>query len=131
MAKTYFKELQEKIENLEDGFDIKNIEVMLLQSELTDALKPNLLLTKITSIHLEMLMEVHQYEKKHPSDRIKASKARLLNLLEMSEHLNSLSCKLQSLKLFNRELVTKIQLLRVENADMLRQLENIQNAQNF
>ena len=132
MAKEYFKELQEKIEYLQDGVDFKNIELGLLESEMQDVLEPSLLLSQITYIHTEMLSELFDYIKKNkPSERLTASKERLLNLLTKTEKLNSMTNKMQTLKLFNRELVVKLQLLRVENDELRKQLKNISDANNF
>lgn len=131
MAKTYFKELQEKIECLEDGFDIKSVEIGLLESEIQDTLKPTGLLNYQFSKLTEMLEEVMEYEKIKPSERITASKTRLINLLGVNTQLNEVMYVNHRLKLFNRELITKIQLLRVHNADLKRKLENIVNAEGF
>ena len=132
MANEYYKELQEKIANLQDGFDIKNIEVAFLESEMQDVLEPSLLLSQITYIHTEMLSELFDYIRKNkPSERLTASKERLLNLLTKTEKLNSMTNKMQTLKLFNRELVVKLQLLRVENDELRKQLKNISDANNF
>ena len=132
MAKEYFKELQEKIEYLQDGVDFKNIELGLLESEMQDVLEPSLLLSQITYIHTEMLSELFDYIRKNkPSERLTASKERLLNLLTKTEKLNSMTNKMQTLKLFNRELVVKLQLLGVENDELRKQLKNISDANNF
>ena len=132
MANEYYKELQEKIANLQDGFDIKNIEVAFLESEMQDVLEPSLLLSQITYIHTEMLSELFDYIRKNkPSERLTASKERLLNLLTKTEKLNSMTNKMQTLKLFNRELVVKLQLLGVENDELRKQLKNISDANNF
>lgn len=126
-----FKELQQKIKELEDGFNIKDIECGLLESELTETLKPNILLSELTFIHLEMLKEVHEYSKGKSSDRITSSKNRLLNLLDISTQLSGIGDKNKSLKLFNRELVTRIQLLRIENSDLRKELKKIEDAASF
>lgn len=131
MVKTYFKELQEKIERLEDGFDIKNVEIGLLESEIQDTLKPTGLLNYQFLKLAEMLEEVLEYEKIKPSERITASKTRLINLLGVNTQLNEIMYVNHRLKLFNRELVAKIQLLRVENADLKLQLDNVAKAENF
>jgi hypothetical protein len=131
MAKEYFKELQEKIEKLEDGFDIKNLELGLLESEIQDTLKPTKLLNEQNHYLLEMLEQIIKFEKSKPSARVTASKQRLITLLGINTQLNQIMYYNQSLKLFNRELVTIIQLLRVENSDFKKQLKNISDANNF
>jgi hypothetical protein len=126
MAKEYFKQLQEQIEQLQDGFDIKNVEIGLLENEMQDNLRPNLLLSQLTSIHLDMLSEIIDYQIKHkPSERIIGSKNRLIKLLDISTELSGIGDKMQSFKLFNRELVTRMQLLRVENAELRKKLDDV------
>jgi predicted nuclease with TOPRIM domain len=126
MAKEYFKQLQEQIEQLQDGFDIKNVEIGLLENEMQDNLRPNFLLSQLTSIHLAMLSEIVGYEiKNKPSERITVSKNRLIKLLDISTELSGIGDKMQSFKLFNRELVTRMQLLRVENAELRKKLDDV------
>lgn len=131
MEKTYTKELQEKIEALEDGFDIKNIEIGLLENEMHDFLKPSVLLSQQSRLLLEMTDELLEYAKTKPGPRVKSSRDRLMTLLHINTQLGSVMCYNQSLKLFNRELVGKIQLLRIERAELKLQLQKIISAQNF
>lgn len=131
MAKEYFKKLQEQIETLEDGFDIKNIELGLLENEMQDFLKPSVLLSQQAKYLLEMTEELIEYAKSKPGPRVNASKERLLNLLHLHTQLGGVLTYNQTIKLFNRELVTKIQLLRVENADLRRKLDNVHKSDNF
>lgn len=121
---TYIKDLQTKISQLEDGFDIQSVELGLLQNEMLDTLKSNQLLSQLNGSVLEMMNDLVEYEKKNKlTPRMQASKQRLVNMLFVTSDLSELGSKLQSLKLFNRELVGKIQLLRVANADLTKQLK--------
>jgi len=131
MEKTYTKELQEKIKALEDGFDIKNVEMGLLENEMQDFLKPSALLAQQSRLLLEMTDELFEYAKKKPGPRVTASRDRLMILLHINTQLGSVMCYNQSLKLFNRELVGKIQLLRIERAELKKQIENMTKANNF
>lgn len=132
MAKTYIKELQEKIEILEDGFDIHSAELSLMESELQDVLKPSLLLSELTHTHLEMLHEVLVYIKKNKvNDRVLASKDRLLRLIDISTQLNGIGDTSASLKSLNKEMIGRLQLLRIENSELRLKIENFEKAVNF
>lgn len=131
MAKTYIKELQEQIEGLNDGFNIKEVELSLIENELQDTLSPYKLLSEQTGYLLEMMNELIEFEKKKPSDRITASKTRLLTLLHINTRLNGIIGYNNALKVCNKQLVGKIQVLRAENSDMNRQLMNINLSKDF
>lgn len=121
---SYTKDLQEKIAKLEDGFNIQSVEIGLLQSEMVDTLKPNRLLSELNSDIIDMMNDLIEYEKKTKlTPRMQQSKKRLINMLFVISELSDLGSKLQSLKLFNREIVGKIQLLRIENAELKHKLD--------
>lgn len=126
-----FKELQAKINLLQDGFDIKSIEIGLLESEMQDTLKPTKLLSEQNNCLLEMLEQIIKFEKTKPSASVTASKNRLVTLLGINTQLSEIMYYNRSLQLFNRELVTRIQLLRVENSELKKQLKNVSDATNF
>lgn len=120
---TYIKDLQNKVAAMSDQFDIKSIEIGLLQSEMVDTLKPNRLLSELNSDIIDMMNDLIEYEKKTKlTPRMQASKKRLINMLFVASELSELGSRINSLKLFNRELAGSIQLLRVENADLRKQL---------
>lgn len=121
---SYTKDLQDKIAKLEDGFNIQSVEIGLLQSEMVDTLKPNRLLSELNSDIIDMMNDLIEYEKKTKlTPRMQQSKKRLINMLFVISELSDLGSKLQSLKLFNREIVGKIQLLRIENAELKHKLD--------
>lgn len=121
---SYTKDLQDKIAKLEDGFNIQSVEIGLLQSEMVDTLKPNRLLSELNSDIIDMINDLIEYEKKTKlTPRMQASKKRLINMLFVISELSELGSKLQSLKLINREIVGKIQLLRIENAELKHKLD--------
>lgn len=131
MAKTYIKELQEQIEKLNDGFEAKEVEIWLLENELQDTVSPYKLLSEQTGFLLEMMTELLAFEKKNPSDRIKASKGRLLKLLHINTELNGIVNYNNTLKTCNRQLLGKIQMLRVKNNEMNMELMKISRSHNF
>lgn len=132
MAKTFIKELQEKVELLQDGFDIKSIEHSLLENEMVDMLRPSRLLSDLSGYLLEMTEELTEHvKKKGLTPAAKKSQERLIKLIHLSTQLNILGVHNQSLKLFNKELVGKIQLLRIDRAELNRQITNMINAENF
>lgn len=121
---TYIDDLKTKAKNLQDNFDIQSVEIGLLQNDMQDTLKPNLLLSELNGYVLEMMNDLVEYEKKNKlTARMQASKERLVKMLFVASELSGVGDKLQSFKLFNRELVGKIQLLRIENADLKNKLE--------
>ncbi len=131
MAKTYTKELKEKVGALEDGFDMYQVELGLLENEIQEINTPNQLLGEQTGLLLEMLSEVVEFGKKKPSERVAASKKRLLELLSINTRLNQIVSYNQSLKVFNKQLVGSIQVLRLENSDLKRQIENMVKAEEY
>jgi hypothetical protein len=132
MAKEYLKKLQEQIESLEDGFDIKSIELGLLQNEMQDTLRPNIILSQLTHFILQMLGELNEYQQKNKlSAKAIASKTRLITMINITIELSGMGDKMQTLKLFNLELVNKMQLLRVENANLRKELKGVEDAHNY
>ena len=131
MAKTYIKELKEKVGALEDGFDMYQVELGLLENEIQEINMPNQLLGEQTGLLLEMLSEVVEFGKKKPSERVTASKKRLLELLSINTRLNQIVSYNQSLKVFNKQLVGSIQVLRLENSKLNKQIENMVKAEEY
>lgn len=121
---TYIKDLQQKIERLEDGFDIQGVEMHLLQSEMQDTTKPNVLLMQLVQFVLQMMIELNEYEQKNKlTPRMKASKERLIKMLDITCELSGMGDKMHSLKLSNKFMVGKIQMLRIENAEFKHKLD--------
>lgn len=131
MAKTYVKVLQEQIESLEDGFELKDVELYLLESELQETLSPYKLLSEQNGYFLDMLNEIIEFEKKKPSDRVTASKKRLLNLLHLNTLLTGIVNYNNTLKTCNKLLIGKIQLLRLKNAELNKELTKIRLSNEF
>lgn len=125
----YHQELQEQVRQLKDGFDIKSVENELLKNELTEVEKPNIILGELSKYVLEMLSELSEYEQKNKlNDRMKASKARLVKMFDLTTQLSGLGDKNRSLKLFNRELFGIIQMLRIDNSKLRKDNETMQKA---
>jgi hypothetical protein len=127
MAKTYIKELQETIESLNDSLDLKEAERYLLLSELETVNEPCKLLGEQTGYLLDMLQEVVDYEKKYPSERIKASKERLIALLDINTRLGKIVSYNANLQASNRNLyrelvsvMAKNKLLEKENKKLVQ-----------
>lgn len=120
---TYIKELQKKIEDLADGFDMKSIEMVLLENEMHDMLRPNILLSQLNQFVIQMLMELNEYQQKNKlTERMKASKERLLKMLDITIELSGLGDKAQSFKLHNKHMVGKITQLRIKNQELQRKM---------
>ena len=131
MAKTFVKKLQEKIEQLEDSYDIKNVELALLENELQETKEGPALLMQQSSILIEMFEEVFNYHKKKPSERSKASMERLMKLMDINNRLQSKVSYNAYLQAINKDMFGRIQVLRVEKADLNRQLTNLNNSAQF
>lgn len=131
MAETYIQTLNKQIKSLDDGFDLKEIEIAILKGDIEDLTTPHKILGEQAGYLLEMLSEVLEFEKKKPSDRIRASKRRLIDLLDTNTQLNKIVSYNHSLRLLKDELVAKIQILRVENKALKQQIENIIKAEQF
>lgn len=125
----YHKELQEQLKQVNDQVDINNIENDLLRSDLTDIEKPSKMLWQLTQFILEMIVELNEYEqKKELNDRMKASKVRLSNMLEITGELSNIGDKCRSLKIFNKELFAILQLLRIENSKLRKTNEAMEKS---
>lgn len=128
----YWVQLERQIKRLEDNFDIKGVEIALLQSEMVETLKPNVLLMQLTQVHLEMLMEIQEYRTKNKTtERILKSYNRLLKLFDISTQLSGLGDDNQTLKLSNKELVVRMQILRVENSNLKKEIKKLTDSNNF
>lgn len=132
MAKTYIKELQEKIEALEDGVDMKEVEINLLLSEMKDTTRPNILLLQLVQYVIQMLIELNEYQQKNKlTERMLSSKDRLVKMLDITSELNGMGDKMHSLKLANKFMIGKMSLLRIENSDLRKELKGVEDAHNY
>lgn len=128
----YWVQLERQIKSLEDNFDQKGIEIALLQSEITDLKEPTALLNRLMMLHLNMFSEITEYlAKNKATERVLASKERLLELIDITTRLNGINDRSVSLKALNKELVGKMQLLRVENFNLRQQLNKITESDKF
>ena len=131
MSKTYVKILQEDIENLQDGFDMQGVEIILLQNDIEETLSPYKLLGEQSGYLIEMLTEVIEFEKNKPSDRVKASKKRLLALMDTNTELGKIVGYNQKLKLYNQQLLGHMQLLRLKNKELRDEILKFNQINNF
>lgn len=130
-SKSYLKVLQETIENLQDGFDEQSVEIALLQNDLEDTHSPYKFLGEQLGIMLEMLKEIVEFEHNKPSERITASKKRLLSLIDTNTQLGKIIDYNHSLKLYNQQLLGHMQLLRLKNEELRQELNKIRNSDKF
>lgn len=131
MSKTYTQELKEKINNLNDEFEIKSLENQLLLNEIEDYQTPNRLIGEQSRYLLDMLNELLEYEKKMPSERITASKKRLINLLHINTQLNNIMSYNHSKTLLNKHQSGVIQKLRIENNELRQELWKLNKIDSF
>jgi len=98
---------------------------LYLTNELTDTLRPSVRITDFTFIISELLMKNVDFVKKNGlSAGAKDSREKLLDLMEIGETFNHLSCANNELKLRNRSLCAEVQYLKKELAEIKRQ-ENL------
>lgn len=117
------------IENLMQFYDV---ELGMMANELVDSLTPAVKSMRAVQIVLQMQIELADHIKqKGESDKGLKSAKRLFELFDCVTSLNRLTGDLNTLQLTNREQAGKILVLRKNNADMRRRLENIEKAENF
>lgn len=128
----YWVQLERQVKSLEDNFDQKGVEIQLLQSEIIDIKEPTMLLNRLMLLHLNMFSEITEYLAKNKvTDRVLASRERLLELIDITTRLNGINDRSASLKAINREIVGKIQLLRIENKELKVKLQAVIDSENF
>lgn len=129
---SFIKELQQKIEKLEDNFDSQSIELILLENELKDNMEVSILVSKLTQHILQMMIEYADFMKNRtPTETHKKSQKRLIELLDISSKLMTIDSNNQSFKLYNREMVGKVNLLRIENSELKFTIEKMVKAEGF
>lgn len=128
----YWVQLERQIKDLNDEFDIHECEIFLLNSEIIDLNKPTLLLNRLMKLHLEMFSEITDYMGKNKvTERITASHSRLLELIDITTQLNGIGDHSRALKSINRELISKTQIVRLENSNLKKELNKITQQDNF
>lgn len=128
----YTQELKKRIDDLQDGIDGKNLELQVMENEMTDVFKSSVAASQITQMVLQIMIELNQHvQKKGWSDAARASQTRLIKMLGAASVMMSATDENYRLKLVNAELYKNYQLLRVQNKEMRLKLENIEKAENF
>lgn len=129
---TYITDLKAKVEQLEDVIDGKDLELTLLESELVEVNEPSYAISETTMLIIQMLAEVNVFQRKNGlTPKIKASKERLLRLLDLNGKLDNVATSNYKLKYVNREIHANYQLLRIENKELKQQLKNVELAAEF
>lgn len=94
---------------------ILEAELQFTQSELKDVLQPNVLLSELQQLILQMLIEYTEYiQNNKETDRNRASKKRLIKLLDISVDLNGLGGLTASLKAQNKHLHSTVMSLKIK-----------------
>lgn len=126
------KEFKEKLNQLQDDVASKEVQVALLESEMTDTVMPSMILSQIKSIVMEMQFDVLKFEKeKGKSEKSAFGKERLSALMGLVERLDGISNANYNLKGANRRIHTNYQILRVENRELRGELKKIADAEAF
>jgi hypothetical protein len=131
MAKEYFKQLQEDIELLQDTIDGKDLQAILIKSEMEDITKPTIAIAESNRLILDMFNELSLFCKsKGWNDKTMASRARLIRLLSLND-VSDMSNQNYRLKLANKEIHKNYQLLRIENHKLKVQINKNEASINF
>lgn len=118
------KELKQKLNQLQDDVDSKEVQIAFLESEMQDVIAPSDLLIDIKSIVMDMMFELVQFEKaKGETKKSKTSKGRLEKILELINNLGGITYASYNLKGSNRLIHAKYQILRVENSELKAELK--------
>lgn len=114
-ATSFVNGLKSRISDLET-------DQIFLQNELIDVLSPSVKLTDFTFVVTELLAQNIEFVKrKGLTEAAKASREKLIYLLDISEWFNYIARDNNRLKLFNTALLSEIQALRRELKDIRRQ----------
>jgi predicted nuclease with TOPRIM domain len=105
--------------------EIADIEKYFLLSELEEVNEPYKLLGEQSGYLLEMLQEAMDYGKKHPSERITASKKRLFTLLDINTRLGKIVSYNANLKATNKHLYGEVMTLRKKNKELEAEVEKL------
>ena len=117
------------VENLMKFYDI---ELDMMANELVDSLTPAVKSMQAVQIVLQMQMELADHIKsKGTSNKAIRSAKRLNELYMCVVSLNRITGDLNTLQLSNRELNARLNLLKTENQELKRQIDNVINAENF
>lgn len=128
----YWKQLQDKVENLTDIIDGKDLQMRILENEMVDVTAASAASSKTTLLILHMMMELNLHvQKKGWTAPAKASQERLVKLLELNRELDGMNNQNLQLKSINRDLHAQYQLLRIENKELKKKLDDIVKAENY
>ena len=119
----YVEDLRDKIKALEINNDIKEAEIQLLLNQSLDVTKPSMYLMLANLSLFDMLFENKQFQIKNgATKKAKESEQRLNNLLDYIKVFDEICSQNYSLKNYNRDILAKNMLLRVEIADLKKQV---------
>ena len=116
-------------DNIKSDLQVKEAENYLLQSELTNTIKPSIDAFESIAIVIQMLSELNIYIRKNgENEQAKKSKERLTKLFNNLHDLSSLTTSNHSLKLTNKFLHNQNNLLRVELYDLKKKMDDVNKA---
>lgn len=101
---------------------IKRTDPIFMENDKIDVLIPAIAMTDITCIVGEMLEDNLAYVKKNgDTAKSKASRGRLLKLLNITETFNNITSQNTTLKIYNYQLFREVQELRNYKKEIIRQ----------
>lgn len=127
-----YKELEQKADNLQLELDAKEIELLMVQSELADAKEPYRIQSEIISITIEMLSEFLNHAAKNgDSETNKYRRDRLMRLNELIDKFSTTTTAIHNVHLLNRSIAGKYQLLYAEYKKVKDELKKLKDAESF
>lgn len=131
-AKEFVAGLKQKINDLEDVIDGKDLQILSVENDMIDTFKPSFAIFSTTTELLGMYLELIAYSKKNGwTEKANASLARIKNLMEWNKSLDSIADTNYKLKSINSKLHTHYQLLRIENKELKIKLQHVSDAENW
>jgi len=106
-----------------------NLELQMMAMERVDDLTPAVVSMEISQIAIQQLIELAEYVKKNgKSEATQKRMTRCMRLLDLSCKLNTLTGDLNTMKLNNKELARTVGMLRIKNAELIKQLEGVKKS---
>ena len=128
----YLNELREKVNQLQDEVDGKDLQLLVIQNDLVDVNKPSMAIFKSLMVLMEMQLEIVGYAAKNGwTAKAKASMERLNGLVDLNRSLDMVADSNYKLKNMNSMLHTNYQLLRIENKELKQQLQAVKEAEDW
>lgn len=120
----YIDDIKAKLKSLELTNDIKEAEIQLLLNDREEVTAPGMYMTLASFAIMDMLFKNKTFQlKRGVTPEAKAAEETLNNLYEYVKKFDAICTQNYNLKYYNKEILAKNMLLRVEVADLKNQIE--------